>query len=59
MTVTDEVAVQYVLEGDKQLIEIQQKIKSAEDNEQFEELESSMQFSIPWMVMQHYLKLSN
>ena len=24
---TDEVAVQYVLEGDKQLIEIQQKIK--------------------------------
>jgi ATP-binding cassette subfamily F protein 3 len=35
---TNEVAVQYVLEGDKQLIKIQQKIKSAEDNERFEEL---------------------
>jgi len=35
---TNEVAVQYVLEGDKQLINIQQKIKSAEDNERFEEL---------------------
>ena len=35
---TDEVAVQYVLEGDKQLIEIQQKIKSAEENERFDEL---------------------
>ena len=35
---TDEVAVQYVLEGDKQLIEIQQKIKLAEANEQFDEL---------------------
>ena len=28
---TDEVAVQYVLEGDKQLIEIQQKIRSCGD----------------------------
>ena len=35
---TDEVAVQYVLEGDKQLIEIQEKIKLAEANEQFEAL---------------------
>jgi ATP-binding cassette subfamily F protein 3 len=35
---TNEIAVQYVLEGDKQLIKIQQKIKSAEDNERFEEL---------------------
>ena len=35
---TDEVAVQYVLEGDKQLIEIQEKIKLAETNEQFEAL---------------------
>ena len=35
---TDEVAVQYVLEGDKQLIEIQEKIKMAEANEQFEAL---------------------
>jgi ATP-binding cassette subfamily F protein 3 len=35
---TDEVSVQYVLEGDKQLIEIQEKIKLAEDNEQFDEL---------------------
>ena len=35
---TDEVAVQYVLEGDKQLIEIQEKIKLAEANEQFDEL---------------------
>ena len=35
---TDEVAVQYVLEGDKQLIEIQQKIRSAEENERFDEL---------------------
>ena len=35
---TDEVAVQYVLEGDKQLIETQQKIKSAEENERFDEL---------------------
>ena len=35
---TDEVAVQYVLEGDKQLIEIQQKIEAAEINERFEEL---------------------
>ena len=35
---TDEVAVQYVLEGDKQLIEIQEKIKSAEENEHFDEL---------------------
>ena len=35
---TNEVAVQYVLEGDKQLINIQEKIKSAEDNERFEEL---------------------
>jgi len=35
---TEEVAVQYVLEGDKQLIEIQQKIKSAEENEHFDEL---------------------
>jgi len=35
---TNELAVQYVLEGDKQLIKIQQKIKSAEDNERFEEL---------------------
>ena len=35
---TDEAAVQYVLEGDKQLIEIQQKIKSAEENEKFDEL---------------------
>ena len=35
---TDEVAVQYVLEGDKQLIETQQKIKSAEENEHFDEL---------------------
>jgi ATP-binding cassette subfamily F protein 3 len=35
---TDEVAVQYVLEGDKQLIEIQEKIKLAEVNEQFDEL---------------------
>jgi ATP-binding cassette subfamily F protein 3 len=35
---TDEVAVQYVLEGDKQLIEIQQKIRSAEENEHFDEL---------------------
>ena len=35
---TDEVAVQYVLEGDKQLIEIQEKIKLAEANERFEEL---------------------
>jgi ATP-binding cassette subfamily F protein 3 len=35
---TDEVAVQYVLEGDKQLIAIQQKIKSAEENERFDEL---------------------
>ena len=35
---TNEVAVQYVLEGDKQLIEIQQKIKSAEENERFDEL---------------------
>ena len=34
---TDEVAVQYVLEGDKQLIEIQEKIKLAEANEQFDE----------------------
>ena len=35
---TDEVAVQYVLEGDKQLIEVQQKIRSAEENERFDEL---------------------
>ena len=35
---TDEVAVQYVLEGDKQLIEIQEKIKLAEANEKFEAL---------------------
>ena len=35
---TDEVAVQYVLEGDKQLIAIQQKIRSAEENERFDEL---------------------
>ena len=35
---TDEVAVQYVLEGDKQLIETQQKIRSAEENERFDEL---------------------
>ena len=35
---TDEVAVQYVLEGDKQLIEIQEKIRSAEENERFDEL---------------------
>ena len=35
---TDEVAVQYVLEGDKQLIEIQEKIKLAEANDQFEAL---------------------
>ena len=35
---TDEVAVHYVLEGDKQLIEIQEKIKLAEANEQFEAL---------------------
>ena len=35
---TDEVAVQYVLEGDKQLIAIQQKIRSAEENERFHEL---------------------
>ena len=35
---TDEVAVQYVLEGDKQLIEIQEKIKLAEANERFEAL---------------------
>jgi len=35
---TDKVAVQYVLEGDKQLIAIQQKIKSAEENERFDEL---------------------
>ncbi|MDA9799641.1 ATP-binding cassette domain-containing protein [Gammaproteobacteria bacterium] len=35
---TDEVAVQYVLEGDKQLIEIQDKIKLAEANEQFDKL---------------------
>jgi len=35
---TDEVAVQYVLEGDKQLIEIQEKIKLAEANEQFDKL---------------------
>ena len=35
---TDEVAVQYVLEGDKQLIEIHQKIRSAEENERFDEL---------------------
>ena len=34
----DEVAVQYVLEGDKQLIEIQEKIRSAEENERFDEL---------------------
>jgi ATP-binding cassette subfamily F protein 3 len=35
---SDEAAVQYVLEGDKQLIEIQEKIKLAEVNEQFDEL---------------------
>ena len=35
---TDEGAGQYVLEGDKQLIEIQEKIKLAEANEQFEAL---------------------
>jgi ATP-binding cassette subfamily F protein 3 len=35
---TDDVAVQYVLEGDKQLIQIQQKIRSAEENERFDEL---------------------
>jgi ATP-binding cassette subfamily F protein 3 len=35
---TDEVAVQYVLEGDKQLIEIQEKINLAEANEKFEAL---------------------
>ncbi|MDB2510608.1 ATP-binding cassette domain-containing protein [Gammaproteobacteria bacterium] len=35
---TNDVAVQYVLEGDKQLINIQQKIISAEENERFEEL---------------------
>ena len=35
---TDDVAVQYVLEGDKQLIEIQQKIHAAETNERFDEL---------------------
>ena len=35
---TDEVAVQYVLEGNKQLIETQQKIRSAEENERFDEL---------------------
>ncbi|MDB2599669.1 ATP-binding cassette domain-containing protein [Gammaproteobacteria bacterium] len=35
---TDEVAVQYVLEGDKQLIEIQEKIRSAEENERFDKL---------------------
>ena len=33
---TDEVAVQYVLEGDKQLSEIQENIKLAEANEPFE-----------------------
>ena len=32
---TDQVAVEYVLEGDKQLIEIQTQIKAAEKNEQF------------------------
>ena len=35
---TDEVAVQYVLEGDKQLIEIHEKIRSAEEKERFDEL---------------------
>ena len=35
---TDQRAVEYVLEGDKQLIQIQQQIKSAEANEQFDKL---------------------
>ena len=35
---TDQVAVEYVLEGDKQLIEIQTQIKAAEKNEQFDNL---------------------
>ena len=35
---TDQRAVEYVLEGDKQLIKIQQQIKSAEANEQFDKL---------------------
>jgi ATP-binding cassette subfamily F protein 3 len=35
---TDQMAVEYVLEGDKQLIKIQQQIIQAENNEQFDTL---------------------
>jgi len=35
---TDQVAVEYVLEGDKQLIHIQEQIKAAESNEHFDKL---------------------